>query len=120
MRKWIAGLFLILAMAGTTAMAAEPALLIAKRDRHEDRREERQDRHERSERYEQRGHDERGRQVHERRRIEPDEAAARAMRRHGGRVVGVQRQTSPEGEDYYSIKLLDGGRLRIINEPAER
>lgn len=100
---------LLIAMTAFSAAAESPAagFLLAKRDRQEDRGQER-------------GRESRDEGRRERRRIEPDEAAARAMRKHGGRVVGVQRQTRDDGEDYYSIKLLDGGRLRIVDVPAER
>lgn len=49
--------------------------------------------------------------------VEPGEAARRASREYGGRVLNVVLEEGPGGP-YYRVKLLDGGRVRIVHVEA--
>ncbi|MES1923887.1 hypothetical protein [Salinisphaera sp. T31B1] len=49
--------------------------------------------------------------------VAPGEAARRASREYGGRVLNVVLEDGPGGP-YYRVKLLDGGRVRIVHVEA--
>jgi uncharacterized membrane protein YkoI len=49
--------------------------------------------------------------------VEPAEAARRASREYGGRVLNVVLEDGPGGP-YYRVKLLDGGRVRVVHVEA--
>ncbi|MES1950814.1 hypothetical protein S4A8_08145 [Salinisphaera sp. S4-8] len=49
--------------------------------------------------------------------VAPAEAARRAAREYGGRVLNVVLEDGPGGP-YYRVKLLDGGRVRIVHVEA--
>ncbi len=116
----------LVAAALATPAVAEPALDIAadgyvllarkgdkERGRGQSGREDRPGR----ESHEQRGGYEED-QRSERRRISREEAAQRAQRRSPGRVLGVD-ESHGEAESGYEVKILDGGRLRVIRVPSE-
>lgn len=61
------------------------------------------------------GHD---RAAHEQRpAFGPEEAAQRARQRFGGRVLDVTLARSPDGP-YYRIRILEHGRVRIVDIDA--
>ncbi|MES1929456.1 hypothetical protein SADO_09367 [Salinisphaera dokdonensis CL-ES53] len=49
--------------------------------------------------------------------VAPGEAARRASREYGGRVLNVVLEDGPGGP-YYRVKLLDGGRVRVVHVEA--
>lgn len=49
--------------------------------------------------------------------VAPAEAARRASREYGGRVLNVVLEDGPGGP-YYRVKLLDGGRVHIVHVEA--
>lgn len=49
--------------------------------------------------------------------VAPGEAAQRASREYGGRVLNVVLEDGPGGP-YYRVKLLDGGRVRVVHVEA--
>lgn len=49
--------------------------------------------------------------------VAPGEAARRAAREYGGRVLNVVLEDGPGGP-YYRVKLLDGGRVRVVHVEA--
>lgn len=49
--------------------------------------------------------------------VAPAEAARRASREYGGRVLNVALEDGPGGP-YYRVKLLDGGRVRVVHVEA--
>ena len=49
--------------------------------------------------------------------VAPAEAARRASREYGGRVLNVVLEDGPGGP-YYRVKLLDGGRVRVVHVEA--
>ncbi|GAB3671902.1 PepSY domain-containing protein [Salinisphaera aquimarina] len=51
--------------------------------------------------------------------VAPGEAAQRASREYGGRVLNVVLEDGPGGP-YYRVKLLDGGRVRVVHVEARR
>jgi len=46
------------------------------------------------------------------------EAADRARDEYGGRVLNVRLEHGPSGP-YYRVKLLDGGRVRVVHVDAD-
>lgn len=51
--------------------------------------------------------------------ISPRQAARRAQRRFGGRVLSVQLEHRG-GSPVYRVKLLSGGVVRVVRVPAAR
>lgn len=51
--------------------------------------------------------------------VAPGEAARRAANEYGGRVLNVVLADGPGGP-YYRVKLLDGGRVRVVHVDAHR
>ena len=49
--------------------------------------------------------------------VAPAEAGRRASREYGGRVLNVVLEDGPGGP-YYRVKLLDGGRVRVVHVEA--
>lgn len=49
--------------------------------------------------------------------LTPYEAADRARDQYGGRVLNVVLEHGPSGP-YYRVKLLDGGRVRVVHVSA--
>lgn len=49
--------------------------------------------------------------------VAPAEAARRASSEYGGRVLNVVLEHGPGGP-YYRVKLLDGGRVRVVHVEA--
>lgn len=49
--------------------------------------------------------------------VAPAEAARRASREYGGRVLNVVLEDGPGGP-YYRVKLLNGGRVRVVHVEA--
>ncbi|MGN8157571.1 PepSY domain-containing protein [Salinisphaera sp. RV14] len=51
--------------------------------------------------------------------ITPEQAAQRARHRFGGRVLNVILEHGPGGP-YYRVKLLENGRVRVVDIDARR
>ncbi|KEZ76794.1 PepSY domain-containing protein [Salinisphaera hydrothermalis] len=51
--------------------------------------------------------------------ISPEQAAQRARKRFGGRVLNVILEQGPGGP-YYRVKLLERGRVRVVDIDARR
>lgn len=51
-------------------------------------------------------------------RISPGQAAARARRQHGGRVLDVSLERRG-ARPYYRVKLLKNGNVRSVRVPAD-
>lgn|GEM_PF-1399183 len=51
--------------------------------------------------------------------VAPGEAARRATREYGGRVLNVVLEDGPGGP-YYRVKLLDGGRVHVVHVEARK
>lgn len=51
--------------------------------------------------------------------VAPGEAARRAAREYGGRVLNVVLEDGPGGP-YYRVKLLDGGRVHVVHVEARK
>lgn len=49
--------------------------------------------------------------------VAPAEAGRRASREYGGRVLNVVLEDGPGGP-YYRVKLLNGGRVRVVHVEA--
>jgi len=54
---------------------------------------------------------------HRKPELAPAEAARRARKQHGGRVLNVVLEDGPSGP-YYRVKLLDSGRVRVVDIQA--
>ena len=103
--------YLVLALVAAAVLSgplAAPAY--AKQDKHERAERSERERDQRSDRSERRGS--------RKGVLSRDEAARRAQRQHGGRVLSVDLLQSDNAPARYRVKLLSGGNVRTVDVDA--
>jgi uncharacterized membrane protein YkoI len=114
--RLLAVLVMAAVLGGSLAVPAH-----AKQDKHgrEDRREQREERSDRHDRREDRGDSDRSEQGGSHKGVlGRDEAARRAQRKYGGRVLSVDLMQSEDAPARYRVKLLSDGNVRTVDVDA--